>query len=345
MASRAPVDTHERGGVQKAAGPVALRAVILVAALWAAGIFILTLVSLLIDLRQHGWLGVVAPADLGYAFLFASASYLLRFVRWHVLATRLAPDLGFVESFAANTIGFGLMLTPARAGEVLKLALLRQRTAVPVATSSPVFFMEKLCEAITLAGLAVVSSLFLPWAGAVAPNSKLWLLGTALMLLATAMAFRDRLIVLAPRLPLAGRVLGHRWTGEIWSNLVGGTTRVFTWPMLLIGLALSFAARLCDGVAIVWVASLYGVDVSLAAGWFLIGSSGFLGGISMLPGGVGVAEASLIGLFLTLGAGAAAAVAAALTARILIFWIWVVLGLVLALRYVVHPWELPPAED
>jgi uncharacterized membrane protein YbhN (UPF0104 family) len=324
---------------------VALRAVILVAVLWAAGIFLITLVGLLIDLRQHGWLGLVEPAGLSYALLFATASYLLRFARWHMLATRLAPDLALGESFTAHTIGFGLMMTPARAGEVLKLALLRQRTAVPIATSTPIFFMEKLCEAVALAGLAVASSLYLPWAEAVAPTAKLWLVGVALASLAIAITLRDRLISLAPRLPLVGRLLGHRRSGALWSHLVSGTTQVFTWPMLLIGLALSFAARLCDGVAIVWVASLYGVDLSFAAGWFSIGSSGFLGGISMLPGGVGVAEASLIGLFLALGAGPAAAVAAAFTSRILIFWIWVAIGLALALRYVVHPWKLPPEED
>jgi len=257
---------------------------------------------------------------------------------------RVAPDLPLRESFAANAIGFGLMMTPGRAGEALKLLLLRQRSATPVATSLPVFVMEKGCEAVVLAGLAIGASVFLAWGSEVAPTAKLVVAGVALAMLVFGVTFRHRLIGLAPRLPILGRVLRRPGPAALWAHLVDGADHVLNWPALLTALALSLAARVLDGIVIFWVGGLFGIELSLAAGWLLIGSSGFLGGISMLPGGVGVAEGTLIGLFVAFGAGPAAAVAAALASRILIFWVWVALGLGFALRYAIHPWAASGVE-
>ncbi|MGE3907799.1 MAG: lysylphosphatidylglycerol synthase domain-containing protein [Chloroflexota bacterium] len=338
MASSASVDEGWQHRFLTGHGAASLRAAILLAAIWSVGTLLLTLVSLLVEVREYGWRGFVAPASLAYAAPFAVASFALRFLRWHLLAIRVAPGLSVTESFTANTIGFGLMMTPGRAGEALKLLLLRERLSTPVAMSLPIFVMEKGCEAIGLAGLAIGASLFLAWGEDVAPTARFAVAGLALVVLVVGATFRNRLIRLAPHLPLVGRVLRRPGPAALWTHLTDGADRVLSWPVLLTTLGLTLVARVFDGIVIVWVGGLFGIELSLAAGCLLIGSSGFLGGVSMLPGGVGVAEGTLIGLFLAFGAGPAAAVAAALTSRILIFWIWVALGLGFALRYAVHPW-------
>jgi uncharacterized membrane protein YbhN (UPF0104 family) len=147
-----------------------------------------------------------------------------------------------------------------------------------------------------------------------------------------------------PRLPLLRRLLARPGAAQVWLHLVSGSDRLLSWAIVLQALGLSLLARLCDGLAIVLVAGLYGLSLPPAAGWFLIGSSGFLGGISMVPGGAGVAEATMIAGLLALGAGPATAVATTLTSRLLIFWLWVALGLGLAVRYAAGQWQEPPAE-
>jgi uncharacterized membrane protein YbhN (UPF0104 family) len=52
-----------------------------------------------------------------------------------------------------------------------------------------------------------------------------------------------------------------------------------------------------------------------------------------------VAEATLLGLLLVLGATPASAAAVALCSRILSIWLWVALGLTLASRYAVISWN------
>jgi uncharacterized membrane protein YbhN (UPF0104 family) len=315
-----------------------------VAAAWSGGTLVLTVLALAAQVRQHGWEGLAAPANLLPALALATASYLLRFLRWHVLARRLAPDLSARVSFVLSTIGFALIMTPGRGGETLKLFLLRQRTAVPIATSAPVFVLEKASEAIALASLAIGASLLLPWSEAVQPASRWAFPLAALLALAVAVTLRHRLVLAAARLPLLRRLLARPGAAQLWQHLVTGSDRLLGWTMVLQALGLSLLARLCDGLAIVLVAGLYGLSLPPAAGWFLIGSSGFLGGISMVPGGAGVAEAAMIAGLLALGAGPATAVATTLTSRLLIFWLWVALGLGLAIRYAAGQWQEPPAE-
>jgi uncharacterized protein (TIRG00374 family) len=97
-------------------------------------------------------------------------------------------------------------------------------------------------------------------------------------------------------------------------------------------MALSLVARTCDGLTLTLAAAALGVNIPALAGIFVLNSSGALGGASMLPGGVGVVEASMSVLLAGFGASTSAALAAALVARFLSFWLWVAIGLVVLVR-------------
>src|SRR5439155_4104476 len=87
-----------------------------------------------------------------------AGSYLLRFLRWHLLARRLAPRLGLLPSLRIYLAGFAMGLTPGRIGEFCKFALLRDETGVPEARSLPIFPLERATEAASFAGLAVAGA-------------------------------------------------------------------------------------------------------------------------------------------------------------------------------------------
>jgi uncharacterized membrane protein YbhN (UPF0104 family) len=317
-----------------------LRLAMLVCSLWAVGVVTFTTIGLVLEASRSGWHGLAAPANVLPAMLFAVGSYLGRFLRWHVLARRVAPTLEVGSSFVISAIGFSLAMTPGRMGEALKLLLLRQRSAVPVATSASVLFLERASEGLGFLLLAVVASLFLPWTEALQQSPNILILVGALLALGVGVTFRRPIMMaacsrapLAKRLPGARRFFDRPGLQQLGSNLTHGGDRVLGWPGVLIALLLSLAARLCDGLAIFWVARAFGIELSLAAAWFIIGSAGFIGGLTMLPGGAGAVEATMVGLLLAFGGGAAAAFATVLTSRVLIFWTWVALGLLLALRY------------
>src|SRR2546423_14926818 len=92
-----------------------LRAAVLGCTLWAVGVLLLTSIGLGFEASQNGWPPLVRPASLAIAAALAGSSYAFRFLRWHLLARRLAPSLGLQSSFVIGTIGFALALTPGRA--------------------------------------------------------------------------------------------------------------------------------------------------------------------------------------------------------------------------------------
>jgi uncharacterized membrane protein YbhN (UPF0104 family) len=107
---------------------------------------------------------------------------------------------------------------------------------------------------------------------------------------------------------------------------IGGTsvTRPGT---LALALAFVILGRLGDGVVLWKISQAVGFPMPYPLALVLVGTSALVGGISLSPGGIGTAEAALVGLVVAHGMPLGAAVVAALTTRILLFWLWVVLGL------------------
>ena len=216
---------------------------------------------------------------------------------------RAAPGLRPRTSFVLWAIGFALIMTPGRVGELLKLVLLRKLTAVPLASSAPILVVERGAEAVALGLVALGGSLLLlSSAEPLRSNRELILAGGLLCGLALVVAGWRRALGLVERAPLARSVLARPGFGQIWANLLRGGEHLLTWRVR------RRRSQPDDpGATVRRTGDRPGskqlrARLPLAAGWLLIGSSGFLGGISLMPGGAGVAEATLLGLLLVFGA-------------------------------------------
>src|SRR5437762_332795 len=94
------------------------RAVLFACAL--AGVFLVVgLVATWRIAARTGWEGDEL-AWLPLLAAFGAGSYLLRFLRWHVLVRRIAPRLSPPTSLRVYAAGFAMGLTPARVGELFK---------------------------------------------------------------------------------------------------------------------------------------------------------------------------------------------------------------------------------
>ncbi len=306
----------------------------LVAGLWAAAGLVLALGTLSWQAAQTGELLELRPAYLAPALLLAAASFGLRTLRWHgfLLAVGARPSL--LTSLRTELVGFALTLTPGKVGEVYKCYLIERATGVSTARTAPIVLFEKLMDGVAFTSLAVIAAALLPGlADAVSQGARsLLLLGVAgLVVLLLFRALRgglasDGLLRVLRCVPMGPKIVG------LLEVAIQGGTDVLKWPLLARNLALSLAARTCDGFAMMWAAWAVGLSLRPLEGVFVLNSSGALGGFSMLPGGIGVVEAGISILLMSLGAATGTAVAATLIARILSFWLWVTIGLALLLR-------------
>lgn len=306
----------------------------LVAALWVAGGLLLAVSALAWQASQMGGLPLIHAPLLAPALGFATVSFVLRAFRWHVFLHAVGARPPFRTSLRTQLIGFSLTMTPGKVGELYKAYLIEQRTGVPTARIAPIVLVEKLMDGLAFTGLAILAGAALFGAAqAISSDARALAIFVAVVLalwivvrLTRPKRVEDTVRRLIRRVPKADRI-----AATIGTALQGGAD-VLHGRLLAGNLAISFVARCCDGLAMTCVAWALGLDIPALAGVFVLNSSGALGGLSMLPGGIGVVEAGMSVLLVSLGVAPGAALLATLLARLFSFWIWVAIGLTLLLR-------------
>lgn len=90
-------------------------------------------------------------------------NYALRFAKWRYLTRRLGVRMPLSEDAWNFASGLAMIISPGKVGELLKPYVVRERTGVPMATTTPALVTERLTDAIGMLILAAISvSVFLP---------------------------------------------------------------------------------------------------------------------------------------------------------------------------------------
>jgi glycosyltransferase 2 family protein len=253
---------------------------------------------------------------LGPLVLLAVAlSWLLRFAKWHFYLHCLEIPVPWRASLQIFLAGFTMAISPGKLGEVLKAVLVRDLAGTPVSRTASVVMAERLTD---VAGLLVLGAL-----GATALPHGLPLLGGIAVTLVVG--------VVALRTPAIGRqaqrLLPARLVEPVRQFVHGGRA-LLSVRALAVALAISIIAWFCECVAFSVILSGLGGAMPLRAATFVYAFAQLAGAVSMLPGGLGVAEGSLTGLLAGLGTPLPEAAAATLLVRAMTLWLAVALGVV-----------------
>jgi uncharacterized membrane protein YbhN (UPF0104 family) len=239
------------------------------------------------------------------ALALTALNYLVRFWRWQRYLAQVDIAVPAGRSFGIFVAGLTMTITPAKLGELLKSGLLKRSFAVPVRRSAPVVLAERVTDATGVVVLAV--------AGGAATQSWPPL---AIALVAVAVA------VVLVRSPLLERFTS---LGE-----APAAARALLATPLLIGMTLlSALSWLFECLAAYVCVRGLGLDLSFPDTIVVFTLGSLAGALSFLPGGLGVAEASMTGLIRALGdTSKASAAAATVLIRLATLWFAVALGLV-----------------
>ncbi|MBI4860441.1 MAG: flippase-like domain-containing protein [Candidatus Riflebacteria bacterium] len=258
--------------------------------------------------------------------ILSLAGYYLRFLKWQYYLKLIGADVPKRVSAGIFFSGFMMAVTPGKLGEVLKAYLLKRLYGIKMRITTPVVLAERLTDVLALLALSVAGAATLHYGRrALLVVSTLTVLGVAMLSWRTLMV---KLIVLCERLPLVDRV-AHKLHEAYDSTATLIAPGPLVWATLL-----SIPAWAAEGVAFYAIfCNLHGPSGQAVAPPPLMGAifvysfSTLVGALSMLPGGLGAAEAGLAGLTVTLFAiprGTAAA--ATLVIRLVTLWFAVLLG-------------------
>jgi uncharacterized membrane protein YbhN (UPF0104 family) len=246
---------------------------------------------------------------LPLALACTAMNHLIRFWRWQRYLRAIEVKIPARRSFSIFTAGLTMTLSPAKLGEVLKSVLLARSFAIPARRSAPIVLAERITDAIGLAALTT---------GAGVAVAGGWALGPPVAVLCLASVF-------LLRLPVLDR---YRWIAEARSVSI----TLLGWPRLTAMSVVATGSWLLECVA-AWVCVRgLGLEVSFGETVVVFGTASLAGAISFVPGGIGVAEASMAALLRALGASRPDAVAATVLIRLVTLWFSVAGGLI-ALAY------------
>ncbi len=287
----------------------------------------LVLLGLALYADAPSLLAVLSDFDmraLPIALALASLNYLVRFVRWHYYLRHLGVPVPIGTSAGIFLSGLSMSITPGKLGELLKCFMLRDRTGVRIATSAPVVVAERYTDIVGVLVLVAFGATRFPGGGPVLALGGL----VALVLLAVLTAsdtMVDRAGALLSRTLFKGRPLETEWareSGAAFRSLLRG------FP-LIVGTTLGALAWFLECVAFLVVLHGFGeTGTTLLGATFTYATATLAGALSMLPGGLGVTEASMAALLAGLGVPRDAAAGATLVIRACTLWWGVLIGAV-----------------
>jgi uncharacterized protein (TIRG00374 family) len=252
-------------------------------------------------------------------------NYGVRFAKWHYLCRRLGIDIGARENAWNFAAGLAMVISPGKAGELLKPYFVRARTGVPMAVTIPALITERLTDGIAMLALAAAGvTHFAPHdTEYIAIPSVITIVG--LIVLASE-PLSTAILQAIGRLPKVGRIAPKLI--EMYRAL---RTTLEPVPLLITMVAsiIAWGAE-CVGYQVVFHG--LGFDVPLRACVFLYAFATVAGGA--MPGGLGVADGALAAGAprLVPGLDHATSVAAALLIRLATLWFGVAIGAFALLR-------------
>ena len=283
-------------------------------------------------LSQFRW--PLIPAILGLVF----TSYVGRFVRWLYYLRVLNVSVPLKENVAIFAAGLSMTISPGKLGEVLKSVFVRQVAGTPVARTAPTVLAERVTDGTGMILWGLLGAL----AFSFGPGILLAFL--ALTIFGIAVLRSKRLSLLAERvlakIPVLNRFAPHLGDFHGASNELLGTRS------LIVTTVISFVSWGFEILAVYLCVVGIGAEVPFLMVVFIFAVASIVGVASMLPGGIGPAEAGLAGQFIVI-AGLPSGPAAALTfvIRMATLWFAIVLGIVglLALRFLLGKVETEAA--
>ncbi|MEO8287644.1 MAG: lysylphosphatidylglycerol synthase transmembrane domain-containing protein [Chloroflexota bacterium] len=229
---------------------------------------------------------------LPIVLLFTVFNYVLRFYKWDVYL-RLIGATGVPKKDSALIFvsGMAMAMTPGKVGELLKSYLLKQVRGTPLATSAPVIMAERFTDGIAMLVLASAGLVLFDYGRPI-------LVGIAIFVVVFLFIFQNRsifnrLLSMGERMPVLSKSVHH------FHAFYNSSYELFRLPNLLFGVIIGVVSW--SGEVVAFVLVMMGLGMSFS--WtlvvicaFTLSASTLIGSITLLPGGLGTADASITGM-------------------------------------------------
>lgn len=251
-------------------------------------------------------------------FCLVLIGYGIRFLKWAYYLRVLEITIPVRQNALVFFSGLMLVVTPGKVGEVWKAWFLRDLHDVPVSRTVPVVGAERVTDLLALSSFAFLAVLLYQ-------RSIVVLLGIVALLFGGLCVLQWRSLSL--------RILSWLHTvpvlGPYASDLrdfYERTYELFRPRPLAVAMVLSLLAWGLEGIALWIILRGFDAPADPLLGLSVLGLGSVVGAVSFLPGGLGAAEASMVGTLLAVGYSRTVAVSATLLIRVGTLWYGAIIG-------------------
>lgn len=288
---------------------------------------LISVVGYLLFTLWGGWDNVVAAVKqvgilgISLALAFSLINYGLRFLRWQLFLKTLGHPIPWAPSLRIYMSGFAFTTTPGKTGEAIRGVFLKDY-GLPFRKCFGAFFAERFCDLISVSILASGGL----W---IYPQARPVLLVVAALFAFVFFVIQKESLLLAIE-QAAMRKLPARFgkSIEFTLEIVRSFRTCFSAKILLLAITLGVVAWSFEAIALYVLLHLLGYPIDLITSAFIYGFSLVIGGITLLPGGLGGAEFTMLQLLMFNNVVPSVAVAITLVIRLTSLWFSVCIGLI-----------------
>jgi uncharacterized protein (TIRG00374 family) len=266
--------------------------------------------NLLSAFEKFNWL------FLPLMLILVTLAYFVRFIKWNFFLRNVDVHLPLKENLFVFFSGLSMTITPAKAGEIWKGWLIIEINGENLSKTVPVVIVDRVTDVIGLIILSLTGILYY--------KSGIYVL-VILLILFAAFIVAIKSETISNRLISILETRAGRYSGDIKD--MHKTFKKSLASKYLVGMSLiAVVAWFLECLSIYFVIQGFGQSISLVLSVFLYSFASIVGAISLIPGGLGVAEATLSGFLVVFGFSSSIAVGAALIIRLGTLWYGAILG-------------------
>jgi uncharacterized protein (TIRG00374 family) len=268
-------------------------------------------------LTQLHLLANALPILLAISFL----SYLFRYLRWQWLLSRSGFSMEWRYGLIAYLAGFAFTATPGKVGELIRIRYFT-KAGVPANISFGAFIYERALDLITVLFLASLAI----------GRQDLFVLALSFVII-----FLGLIVCISLNTGLLTK-LSQFFNRRSWfwlENLILvvrdglASCRYWLTPLdLTVSLVCGLAAWMLTSYGFMWLLSALGISIQPLEAFTVYPMAMLVGAASMLPGGVGSTELSIVLLLGAYGVAAGVATIAAIGIRFATIWFAVLVGFI-----------------
>lgn len=266
--------------------------------------------DLLSALAKFNWLFI--PVMI----ILVTIAYFIRFIKWNLFLKNVDVHLPLKENLFVFFSGLSMTITPAKAGEIWKGWLIKDINGEKLSKTVPVIIVDRVTD---LLGLIILSL-----SGIIYYKSGIYILLILVILFAVFIVaiksenISNRLISLLEK-------RASKYSQDI--KLMHQSFKKSMEVKYLIGMsAISVLAWFMECLALFFVIYGFGQSLGIVLSTFIYSFASLAGAVSMIPGGLGVAEATLSGILVFFGLSSSVAIGIALIIRLGTLWYGAILG-------------------